>query len=662
MKKYLFILAVTFLLPAISRAQEPDALLKQTARQLFEQREYHRVIIAAELYGREYGNDPLMQMLKLYSWLELSDMEHFRAELAEAVRSNPLIERETYLRMYIDRKYMAELLASDYSGDTVLDPARDYKPLLTACDTVRGALRPARNWDVRFYDLQVEVFPEEQRIEGKNRIVFTAVEPAKMIQIDLFDNYDVLSLTLNGKELEFVRVCNAIFAQLEEELQPLTHYVLEIGYAGIPRIAPNPPWDGGFVWEKSKNRHWIGVACEHLGASSWWPCKDHLSDKPDSMRVTVTVPGGYQAVSNGNLRSVTNHKEKTTSFEWFIGYPINTYNVTLYVGDFVNFSEVYRDDDEEYRVDYYVLKKNLKKAREYYSQTAEILRVFGDLFGPYPFPGDGAGFVEAPFAGMEHQGAIAIGDEYGENFRFYYNDDEHDYLLVHETAHEWWGNAVAVGDMADAWINEGFATYAEYLFLEKLYGYPAYLNAFGANSRMIFNAWPLVGDRDVNDDTFISGDIYNKGAAMLNNLRCIIADDSIFFSIVKGFYERSRMGISSTDDFKAYVAGHYPGDLTAFFDVFLHRAEPPVLEYSFALAGGSLVFDYRWTGVGKDFHMPFALMVNDTSCVRLDGTTELQQFVRRNTGTFYIVTPNRYDETLLLPNSFTYFQTWWERN
>ncbi len=208
----------------------------------------------------------------------------------------------------------------------------------------------------------------------------------------------------------------------------------------------------------------MGVSCENLGASSWWPLKDHLSDKPDSMRITLRVPDGYQAISNGNLRNVNPNADQTTSFEWFVSYPINSYNVTFYMGDFVNINETYSDDSTSYRVDYYVLENHLKKAKKYYSTTKDILRAYTELFGEYPFPIDGAGFVEAPFAGMEHQGAIAIGDDYKNRSLFYNSDPEQGYLLVHETAHEWWGNAVAVGDMADAWINEGFATYAEYLF------------------------------------------------------------------------------------------------------------------------------------------------------------------------------------------------------
>jgi len=662
MRAFIAIVFLFSLLPSL-QAQDPQTQWEQEIRTLFEQKKYYQVLAAQDSYYRKYPDNPLMQMIRVYSWLHLNDMENFRKDLTKIIETNSFIADQINLRIFIDKKYLAELVTEEYLSGAVLDPKRGYRPLLTVCDTVRGALGPTRScYDVGFYALSLSVFPDSTQIEGKNKIFFTITEPTNVIQVDLSDNYRIHSIRMNGVELNYTRTCQAIFIQLNREMLPGEKSSLEVEYSGIPREATNPPWNGGFVWKKNKGRHWVGVACEHLGASSWWPVKDHLSDKPDSMRITLRVPSGYQAISNGNLRSVQKHNDKTASFEWFVSYPINSYNVTFYMGDFVNFNEIYSDEIGSYRVDYYVLKNHLKKARKYYSQTREILQAFSELFGEYPFPDDGAGFVEAPFTGMEHQGAIAIGDEYGDSYLNYNIDPEHDYLLVHETAHEWWGNAVAVGDMADAWINEGFATYAEYLFLEKVNGYQGYLNAFGNRSQIIFNAWPMVGARDVNDNTFIGSDIYTKGAAMLNNLRCIINDDSLFFGIIKGFYEEYKMKITKTDDFIAFVRKHYPADLTAFFEVFLYNDDPPVMEYSFALAAGTLLFNYHWTGAGKDFTMPFAIVINDTTCVRLIGTTAVQRLTFKGVGSFYIPNPFNFDEDILKPNSFTYFHTYWNRD
>jgi aminopeptidase N len=644
-------------------AQDPKARLESDVRIFLEQEKYYDIINAQDLYYQQHPDYPMMQSIRMYCWLQMNDMVNFRKEVAKQAKEGSQMAGQPDFKILTDKKYLAEMMTMEYMSDVELDSAREYRPKLTACDTVRGTLGPARScYDVGFYDLELSVFPESRRIEGKNKIFFTVTEPTNIIQVDLFDNYLISSVKMDGEELNYSRTCQAILVEFKKELQPGEKACVEIEYSGVPHEASNPPWNGGFVWKQIKDRDWVGVACEQYGASSWWPLKDHLSDKPDSMRITLLVPAGYQAISNGNLRSVKQNGDNTASFEWFVSYPINSYNVTFYMGDFVNFNETFKDENGSYKVDYYVLKNHLKKAKKYYSQTKDILRVFSGLFGEYAFPRDGAGFVEAPFEGMEHQGAIAIGGEYGGSYLNYDIDKQHDYLLVHETAHEWWGNAVAVGDMADAWINEGFATYAEYLFIEKLYGYPAYMNAFGTRSQEIFNAWPLVGARGVNDNTFISNDIYMKGAAMLNNLRCIISNDSLFFSILSGFYEEYKLKISDSDDFIAYVRKKYPYDLSDFFSVFLYKDDPPVLEYSYMLLSGTLLFNYHWTGVGPDFTMPFAIVINDTLGVRLDGTSSIQRYKFTGAKSFYIPTPFNFHEEVLQPGSFTYFQTYWKRD
>jgi len=656
------IVLLAMLVPAM--AQNEQAIRDYRITELFQQGRFHDAIDAQDDYYQQFPDNEMMQMIRLYSWLQLYDLTNLKKDLDRILAENPLLSSQPMLRLLVDTQYLSALFRDEFGNNYEPDPGRNYKPRLTHCDTIRGMLRPNRScYDVRYYELELEISPDNRSIAGSNKIYFSITENTREIQVDLFEQYEIHSIKLEGVEVGFERVCQAVIIHLENELRPGEDHILEITYSGMPQEAIDPPWRGGFIWDKSNGKPWIGVACEHLGASSWWPLKDHLSDKPDSMNITLVVPEKLQAISNGNLRGIKSAGNNTASYEWFVSYPVNSYNVTFYVGDFVNFHEVLNEADNSYQVDYYVLKKNLKKARRFYSQTLDILKVFGELFGPYPFPEDGAGFVEAPFAGMEHQGAIAIGDEYQGTYEGpHWVGKDHDFIMVHETAHEWWGNAVAIGDMADAWINEGFATYSEYLFLERIYGYQEYISAFANNSQFIFNAWPLVGDRDVNDDTFITGDIYNKGAAMLNNLRCIINDDSVFFSLIKGFYDERKMKVSSTEDFLAYFRQNYQNDLGDFFDVFLFGEDPPVLEYSYTLAFGTLLFNYHWTGVGEGFEMPFTLVVNDSTCVRLEGTTSVQYYTFQGANTFYIPTPYFFDKTILLPNSFTYFQTYWRRD
>jgi aminopeptidase N len=272
---------------------------------------------------------------------------------------------------------------------------------------------------------------------------------------------------------------------------------------------------------------------------------------------------------------------------------------------------------------------------------------------------DGIAMVEAPYAGMEHQGAIAIGDEYGETKRRNYESSEYDYLLVHETAHEWWGNTITMGDMADAWLSEGFATYTEHLFIEDKLGYKAYLSAASTSMMEVMNIWPVVGDRNVNDNSFVGGDIYRKGAAILNNLRCTMNNDSAFFKLIKNFYNARKYKISKTSDFIEFVNNFTAYDYTDFFNKFLYETEPPILEYQYTLNAGVLEFKYKWTKVGKQFKMPFALCLNDNEHIRIEGNTKEKTIKLENVKSFYIPNEYRFDKNTIGKNALTYFWTNW---
>ena len=590
----------------------------------------------------------------------LNDIYGAREDFLKAKWSG-FTDEEEYINLMTSKEYLAEKLVKNLLYKTELDSLRDFKPVIEPKDTIQGALRDERTcYDVFFYDLTIKIVPQKKTIEGNNKIFFNAINDIKIIQIDLFPEFTVSSVRWNGRELNFTRLFGALFVDFGVVIPAGSREELLIEYSGTPRIAPKPPWNGGFVWEMDKDKYHIGVACEHLGASSWWPNKDHLSDKPDSMRINLRVPLGYEGVSNGNLRSRTVMDDGYTNFEWFVSYPINNYNVTVYVGDFVNFNEEFSNSEGTYKIDYYVLPKNLEKAKKYYAQTKDIFKIYESLYGPYPFKKDGAAMIESPFEGMEHQSAIAIGGDYGKssNKREYWTKD-YDYLLVHESAHEWWGNAIAINDMADAWINEGFTTYSEYLFAEEKYGYPEYIKALAANNLRIFNIWPVVGERDINENTFLSGDIYNKGAAMLNNLRCIINCDSVFKNMIRGFYEKYRFKTCTTSDFVNFVHEYTKTDFSDFFNIFLYRTDPPVLLCNYKIDGSDLVFTYKWIDVGDKFSMPFCVAVSNKEYLRLNGTSFLQTFRYKNARSFFLPNESRYEEKYIPKNSFTYYWTSW---
>ena len=361
-------------------------------------------------------------------------------------------------------------------------------------------------------------------------------QPTRSIQIDLFENFKINSITWNEIPLTWRREYNAIFIDFPKQLETGEFHNIEISYQGKPLIAPNPPWDGGFVWEQDKNKNlWLGVACEQLGASSWWPNKDHLSDKTDSMRIQLEIPSGYQAVSNGDLVNTRAITKRRDCFTWFVEYPINNYNVTFYVGKYAAFNDTLIQDNDTLRMDYNVLEHNLDTAREHFVQAREVLQFYNKAFGYYPFAKDGFGLVESPYEGMEHQSAIAYGHGYKKNSAQDYRNGFYDYIIVHEAAHEWWGNSVTARDMADVWIHEGFATYAEFMFIEDRLGKDEYYYELTDKSRYIFNVWPMVQNRDVNEDTFASNDVYNKGAMMLHCLQVHHKQRFFVFRFDQGF-------------------------------------------------------------------------------------------------------------------------------
>ncbi|MEY3051274.1 MAG: hypothetical protein RLY31_1059 [Bacteroidota bacterium] len=484
------------------------------------------------------------------------------------------------------------------------DPA-----LFDRADTLRGMLRPERTcYDVIFYALDLSVDIEGQRIEGSVDLHFRTTDTTSRLQVDLYRNMDILDIRMAGTKLSFLREHDAVFIGLPGKLPAGLESSLQIRYAGKPQVARNAPWDGGFVWKTDPQGHpWVGVACEGAGASLWWPCKDHLSDEPDSLSVQVTVPNDLTAVSNGNLRSVTELPDGSRRFHWFVSYPINNYNVSVSIARYAHFQDTWQDaDGNPLPLDYYVLPHNLEKAKKHFEQVKPMLSCYERYFGPYPFPRDGFALVETPYLGMEHQSGIAYGNRYNRGYLggMIPSDMDWDFIIIHESGHEWFGNAVSVRDHADMWIHESFTTYLEALYVECRYGYQDAIRYLEGQKPFIKNIEPIVGPPNVNFDRWASSDHYYKGAWILHTLRHTIGQDSLFFPLLRGFYDRYKYQTCETADFIVFAENFLDRDLSGFFGQYLHHAEPPTLEYALRSEGKDLVVRYRWLAATESFDMP----------------------------------------------------------
>lgn len=622
---------------------------------------YHGAITYLDKYLSIVPNDPNAIYNRGISKLNLGDLKGACLDITRA--ENLGFKSANQLKEFLcDSDFKLKLLQRQFYDDEELIPENNYRPLYTRKDSLRGALRPERTcFDVYFYDLKVKIIPKGKKIEGENKIYFHVVNPTNRIQIDLFDIYTIHRISMENTPLKYTREFNALFIDFPFELNS-GNYVITINYSGKPDVAKRPPWQGGFVWKKDRNGHvWAGVACEHLGASSWWPNKDHLSDEPDSMKITLEVPSGYTAVSNGFLRNSTDLNKKTKQFEWFVNYPINNYNVTFYLGKFSYFTDTMKIGDDDLLMKYYVLPYNLEKAEDHFKQSEKVVDFYSRVFGEYPFIKDGFGLVESPYEGMEHQTAIAYGNSYSNTKHNLYRKKEFDYIIVHEAAHEWWGNAVSSADMADIWLHEGFATYAELLFIEDMYGKEEYDFEMNDKRKFIYNFWPVVENYHVNENSFASNDVYTKGAMILHTLRCTINDDSLFFGIVKNFFEQNKYKIITSAQFISFVNESTQKDFTAFFDKYLLDTELPVLAYKLKYnSDGKLLFTYWWEGVKDGFFMPFAVHTNNDTSLRFEGTTKETEVVLEGTEWFRFY--NEWQEVKnAAPNSLTYFRTRWAK-
>ena len=489
----------------------------------------------------------------------------------------------------------------------------------THADTLRGSITPERAWwDATFYDLHVRVDPSDSSISGYNGITYRILGPAREMQIDLQLPLEVDSMVQDGRPLRYRRDGNAFFASLEAPQKKGESKTITVYYRGKPRAAVHPPWDGGFIWATdSLGNRWVATANEGLGASVWWPMKDMNYDEPDSQRIAITVPDPMVDVSNGRLRGTTHNGDGTTTYEWFVEEPINGYDVAVNAGTYAHFSDVYEGEKGKLTLDFWPLAYHVDTARAQFAQAKPMLACFEHWFGPYPWYADGYKLVEAPHLGMEHQSAVAYGNHF---LNGYLGRDlsgtglglEWDFIIVHESAHEWFGNNITDRDAADMWIHESFANYAEGIYQECHSGKEAGARYIIGSRRNIQNDAPVIGHFGVNDEG--SGDMYYKGGNMLHTIRQVIDDDAKWRGILRGLNETFYHQTVSGKQVEDYISRKSGIDLSKVFQQYLTTTMVPVLEYK--VAGRS--FSYRWTSVVPGFDMPVKVWFSpgDSSVIR----------------------------------------------
>lgn len=514
------------------------------------------------------------------------------------------------MKKYLKSLLLAFLISSGAQAQGLLNKS---ETVFNRQDSLRGSITKERAWwDLKYYHLDVKVDPTEKTITGSNTIRYTVVSEYNKMQIDLQEPMQIYKITQDGKEQKFVRDGNAFFIELTAAQKLGETKEIVVSFGGKPKEAVKPPWDGGITWKKDKNgKDFIASSCQGLGASIWWPNKDHMYDEVENMLISVNVPGDLTDVSNGRLQSVTNEKDGTKTFNWYVSNPINNYGVNINIGDYVNFSEKYKGEKGDLDCSYYVLKDNMAVAKKQFKDAPRMLKAFENWFGPYPFYEDSYKLVEAPYLGMEHQSCVTYGNGYKNG---YLGSDlsgtgwglKFDFIIIHESGHEWFANNITYKDIADMWIHESFTCYSESLFLEYYYGKEAGAEYVRGIRKNIQNDKPIIGTYDVNNEG--SGDMYYKGSNMLHTLRQLVNDDAKWRTILRGLNSTFYHQTVTTKQIEDYMSAQIGLDLSKVFDQYLRDIRIPTLEYSFK--GNTL--KYRWTNTVAGFDMPLKVFLNGT--------------------------------------------------
>ncbi len=481
----------------------------------------------------------------------------------------------------------------------------------TRQDTLRGSITKERSWwDLTYYHLDIKVDPEKKYISGSNTVGYKVLESKKLMQIDLQKPMLITSVTSRGKKLKFYRDGNAYFIKMNKRQKVGEINYIKIHYQGNPKEAIRAPWDGGLSWDRDLNgNHFIATSCQGLGASVWWPNKDHMYDEVDSMLISVNVPKNLKNISNGRLRNVTSKKDQTITYDWFVSNPINNYGVNINIGDYVGFSSTFEGENGLLDIDNYVLSYNIDKAKSHFKQVPMMIEAFEYWFGPYPFYEDSFKIVEVPYLGMEHQSSITYGNEFKNG---YLGRDlsgtgwglKFDYIIIHEGGHEWFANNITYKDIADMWVHEGFTCYSENLYVDYFFGKDASAEYVIGTRKGISNKKPIIGTYDVNREG--SSDMYSKGANLLHTIRQIANDDKKWRNTLRGLNKTFFHKTVTTAEIENFISESLNIDLSSIFDQYLRDIRIPVLEYE--IKNGFL--KYRWNNVIENFKMPVKIIVD----------------------------------------------------
>ena len=518
---------------------------------------------------------------------------------------------------------------------------------ITRQETLRGSVTPEREWwDVLHYHLQVEFLPETKRLKGSNTIAFKTLKPGNKMQIDLQPPLAVTKVTHGDAQLKFEREGNVYWVMFEKEVPTGTESKVEVFYEGVPVVSKNPPWVGGITWGRDDlGNHFIVTTCQGIGASIWWPNKDHGADEPDrGMQISVTVPENLTAVSNGRLKK-TDHSVagKKKTFHWEVVNPINNYGVNVNIGNYINFSEKYKGKGGTLDLEYWVLAHQKEAAMKWFKEVPRTIEAFEHWFGKYPFYEDSYKLVTVSYPGMEHQSSVTYGNWFtngylqrdpcgcGVGFKF-------DFIIVHESAHEWFGNNISMKDAADMWIHEGFANYSENLFVEYHFGRQDAEDYVVGTRRSIRNDRPIIGTYGSNRQG--SGDMYPKGGNMLHTIRQIINDDAKWLSILRGLNADFWHQTVTTEQIESYLTTKSGVDLSKVFDQYLRTTMIPLLKYK--VSGKTVSFHYE--KVVKGFAMPIRVTINGKE-VKLTPTEAEQNFDFTEEISTFAVNRNFYIET-----------------
>ena len=484
-------------------------------------------------------------------------------------------------------------------------------PELTRNNFLIGNLNENRSsYRVSFYDINIDFDIEEKSINGFVTIKAESLIDIQTLQIDLAENLNITEIIYKDIALPFSREFDAVVIDFPTGINKGNMFEFTVFYNGIPQSADNPPWAGGFTWSKDKEgRDWVAVSCEGEGARIWWPNKDHITAEGDSVRMVYTVPNNMVAVGNGKLKSISSKNNKST-YEWFVSNPINNYNISVQIGNYVAVQDTFIKNNQTHMLNHYVLDYNKELGSNYFQQSKEIIRFYEKYFGDYQWYNDGYKLVEVPYLGMEHQSAVT----YGNGFSIYNGVRSKswpmygviDPLIIHETGHEWFGNSVTASDPTHIWIHEGLQVYSEAIYFEdKFNSYEVGVHYLNSIKNRIANEIPIVGNENENHWA-LHGDTYMKGAWVMHTLRSVINNDKIWFEILKDFMVENAKGFADTKDFFNKVKEKTGINYWYFAEQYFYSPNQPELEYYQTDSD----FYYRWSNVNENFIMPIDLLVN----------------------------------------------------